>query len=130
MANDVQVDFLIDVGEDWAFQMYWTDQYDDPIQVINPMKMTVKDSLGATVDTYISGSDTPVGGQLQYLTFNTETGFIQLSLPDSYTNTLTPGIYSYDLWAHVDDPDDINNTTKRSKIFGGNFIVLAAVTTF
>jgi len=122
-----QVDMVVDIGEDWATQVYWTDQYDEPLSVSHPMKMTV--AMNPAV-TYISTADTPSGGQLQYLTYNTTSGFIQISLPDTYTKDLKPGIYKYDLWAHVLDPDDINNATKRTKLFGGDFIVNAAVTTF
>jgi hypothetical protein len=121
------VDLVVDKGEDYAIQVYWTDQYDEPLSVTNPMKMMVAYPGGLT---YISDSDTPSGGQLQYITFNESTGFIQLSLPDSHTNTLIPGIYQYDLWAHVSDPDDTINTTKRTKLFGGSFVVNLAVTTF
>lgn len=126
----VQVDLEVDKGEDYACQIYWTDQYDEPLNVSHPMKMMVKNSGGSTISTYISTSDSPGGGLLQYLTYNSSIGFIQLSLPDTHTNTLTPGIYSYDLWAEILDPDDISNDTKRTKLFGGNFTVLASVTTF
>lgn len=127
MADDVQVDLEVDKGSDYAVQLYWTDQYDSPIAISHPMKMTV---AFATPFTYISTSEVPSGPQASYLSYNSSIGFVQLSLPDSYTNNLIPGIYQYDLWAQVLDPDDINNTTKRTKIFGGSFVVVGAITTF
>lgn len=130
MADDPKVDIVVDKGEDFAFQAYWTDQYDEPLAVSHPMKMMVKSLVGSVINTYISTSDTPGGGLLQYLTYNQSSGLIQLSLPDSHTNGLTPGTYKYDLWANVLDPDDLSNTAKRTKLFGGSFVVVDAVTTF
>jgi hypothetical protein len=129
MADDVRVDLQIDKGESWSVQLYWTDQYDEALSVTNPMRMMVKSGV-TLINTYISVSDAPTGGQLQYISFNTETGFIQISLPSSHTNTLTPGIYQYDLFAEIEDPDDLANPTKRTKVIGGEFIVAASTTTF
>jgi len=127
MTDTYRVDLLVDKGSDFAFQLYWTDQYDEPLTITYPMKMTV--AFGAP-QTYISVTETPTGGELAYISYNAEAGFIQLSLPDSHTNTFTVGQYKYDLWAHISDPDDVVNTTKRAKIIEGNFNVLSSVTTF
>jgi len=129
MAADVDpvVDLHVDVGEDWACQLYWTDQYDDPMAVIHPMKMTVQFN---TPETFVSTSEAPGAGEYAYLSYNTETGFIQITFPDTHTENWTPGVYPYDLFVHVYDPDDINATYKRQKIFGGSVVVRQGPTTF
>jgi hypothetical protein len=124
---DPVVDIHVDVGETFACQIYWTDQYDDPIEIAHPMKMTV---AMQTPRTYISSSESPGANQYAYLTYNSATGFIQLSLPSSHTQTMTPGLYAYDLFVHVYDPDDQNATYKRQKLFGGSFVVRQGPTTF
>lgn len=127
LETDIDVNLVVDKGEDYAFQIFWTDQYDQPLEITHPLKMTVSYN---TPHTYISTSETPGANQYAYLSYSATSGLIQLSLPDSYTNTLTAGVYRYDLWAHVSDPDDVVNLTKRVRIFGGSFTVRSAVTTF
>lgn len=98
-----RIDLVIDQGEDWTAQIYWTDYYNDPHKVTAPMSMHVKSPLGQTVADLYTPDETWPAGEVAPILYNTETGWIQLHIPATQTNTIPPGNYNYDLFVNIDD---------------------------
>lgn len=96
------VDLVIDQGEDWSCQIYWTDFYNNPHKLAHPLRMEIRSSLGQTIHTLNSDEDFPAGS-IEPIAWSNETGWIQLHIPEESTKTFPPGIYSYDLFVSVND---------------------------
>lgn len=96
------VDLIIDQGEDWTVQIYWTDFYDDPQQLTHPLRMQIKSPLGQVVADLNSTLEVPEN-EFQPISYSTDTGWIQLHLADTETKTIPPGDYLYDLFVSVAD---------------------------
>lgn len=96
------VDLIIDQGEDFTAQIYWTDYNDDPRPLTAPMSMDIKSPYGQTVaHLYTPDVDWP-DDQIEPIKYNTDTGWLQIHIPATTTDTMPAGNYSYDLWVTVD----------------------------
>ncbi len=96
------VDLVIDQGEDWSCQIYWTDYYNNPHKLAHPLRMEIRSSLGQTIHTLVSDTVVPAG-TIAPISYSTDTGWIQMHIPDETTKNFPPGIYSYDLFVTVND---------------------------
>lgn len=107
-------------GEDFACQIWWTDEYGDPVPVTEPVLMDVKDADGQVVMRFTTSSNaltephvTVSGGS---------GGFFQLTVPSDVTSALIPGVYLTDLFAAVSDsaPPFL---AQRQRVFKGTVLV-------
>lgn len=100
-----RADLVIDQGEDFTAQIYWTNYFDEPFPVVPPMRMHIRSSLGQTVaDLYVPDTPAP-DGTINPIEYNQSTGWVQLHIPESQTSTMPAGVYQYDLFVHVDAGD-------------------------
>lgn len=108
------VPLSIDQGEDWTVQLVWTDDYSEPIPVVAPCRIDMKDVTGATVMS-LETPETPLpDGEIPPIALSTDIGLIQLHAPKEQTAAIPPGQYQYDLFATVNDGDAYaGNQTSR-----------------
>lgn len=118
-------DFDVDQGEDWTAQLVLTDFYDQPLPVTNPIRMDIKSPFGGVVATLVYDGQTPPPGAISAVIFNKETGMIQLHMDNAVTNSLSPGVYSYDLFATFDDN---TGTPQVQRVVFGSIYVNGRVT--
>jgi hypothetical protein len=98
-----KVDLEIDQGEDWAAQIVYTDEYDEPHKIVHPCRLDIKNNTGA-VQVSLSSPDTaPPEGTIPEIAISTDIGLIQLYLEDTATAALVPGQYKYDLFVTITD---------------------------
>jgi hypothetical protein len=100
-AANVQME--IDQGEDFTSSIIYTDDNDQPYNVIAPCRLDIKSRFGATQISLT----TPVGavpdGTIPEIGLSSEVGIIQLHIEDTVTAALIPGVYIYDLFVTVND---------------------------
>lgn len=121
------VDLVIDQGEDWTVQLYWTDYYNDPHRVTAPMRMQIKSPLGQVVaDLYTPDAAWPAG-EVAPILYNSDTGWIQLHIPATQTDTIAPGNYFYDLFVNIDDGEEYVGT-QSVRLITGNVSVSKRIT--
>lgn len=101
MPTRDRIEINMDIGEDFVFQVIWTDEDGLPIPVTTPCRADIKDATGTVVVSYRTGNT--VGTQATINVSSGTQGFMQLSIPRAITRTLTPGTYTMDLWATVND---------------------------
>lgn len=122
MAQRDVVEINIDIGEDFAAQLYWVDEFNNPIDVIAPCRMDAKDAEGTVVLSFRTGntaateSTITLGGQ----------GFIQLTSPKAITEDLEPGSYACDLFATVNNNSVFED--QEVKVFSGYVIAYPRTT--
>ena len=120
-----QVDLVLVRGEDYVAQIFWSDQWNEPVPVTEPVEATVKDMVGQTVLRFVSATDPNVG---PCITHNSQ-GFFQLTVPSSRTWTLASGTYTFDLWADVVD-SAAPFTGQRQQVVQGIMTVIQPVSTY
>lgn len=98
--SDTQVEITMVQAEDFAVQIFWTDDYNDPIPISDPVLMDVKDGNGQIAMRFLGSGDETTGPRAY---INGPAGFIQLTAPKATTAKLRPGRYLFDLWASVAD---------------------------
>lgn len=113
-----RVDFIIEQGEDWTCQLVWTDYFDNPMQVTTPMRMAIKSQYGQVAHELIVPDVPPAADEIPAISYNTESGLIQLHMDDDQTAALNPGIYSYDLFCSVEDNAAYAGTQQVKLIYG------------
>jgi len=112
------VDFLIDQGEDWTVQLVWNDFFDNPIPVVPPMRMDIKSPFGQVMVTLVPPDDPLPPDVIPPITYNTDSGLIQLHLDKTQTNTMQGGIFNYDLFCNVDDGEAFAGSQQVKLIYG------------
>lgn len=117
--------FVIDNSTDWAAQLIWTDYYERPVRVAHPIRMDVK-GAGFTLVSFESNPSAPDPSEVN-LTYSTEIGLIQLSLPKEQTALFVPGTYRGDMLATVEDED--SGATFVMKLLTAEVIVENTITT-
>jgi hypothetical protein len=90
-------------GEDWTAQIVWTDDFDEPQQVIAPCRMDIKDNTGQLLVTLETPEEDLPEGEIPTISLSTDIGMVQLHLEDSVTAAFLPGLYKYDLFLTVND---------------------------
>lgn len=120
------VDLEVDQGEDWGVQIFWTDAYNNAQPVNSPMQMDIKNDAGQVIYSLVT-TDTAPYPPVQTITYSADTGFIQLQIPKEDTVQFVPGVYSYDLFISVPDPDS-DIPLKQTRLIAGSIYVSAKVT--
>lgn len=96
----------IDQGEDWTASIVYTDELDQPHNVIAPCRLDIKSSTGAT-QLSLSTPDVDLPeGEIPEIGLSSELGLIQLHIEDGVTAGMVPGVYQYDLFVTVNDGDE------------------------
>jgi hypothetical protein len=105
-------------GEDFTVQFIWTDEYDEPMNVVYPCQMDVKDSAGQTILSMITPDTLPEDGSIPEIALSSEIGLIQVHIPREQTKAVNPGIYNYDLFVTVNDDDVYVGDQQLPLIYG------------
>jgi hypothetical protein len=90
-----QVVIEITQGEDFAAQIYWSDELGDPQSLTTPCRMDVRDTDNALVMQFKTGNT--VASQAT-LVLSANAGFLQMSCPKEVTRVLQAGRYRFDLF--------------------------------
>lgn len=108
----------IDQGEDWSAQIVYTDDFDEPYNIIAPCRMDIKNPAGA-VQLSLTTPDTVVPkGTIPEIALSSDVGLIQLHIEDSVTKALIPGLYYYDLFITVYDGNVYAGNQTQRLIYG------------
>lgn len=103
MAAFAEVPIDLYQGEDFACQVVVTDQNGQPLNLIAPMQMDVKDRVGQLMLTLHTPTVTPGLGEIPEISYSNDIGLIQIFIERAVTSEIPAGQYSYDLFATVDD---------------------------
>jgi len=96
----------IDQGEDWTATIVYTDDLDQPYNVIAPCRLDIKSTSGAT-QLSLQTPDTQLpDGEIPQIGLSSDIGLIQLHIEDAVTAALVPGVYKYDLFVTVNDGNE------------------------
>lgn len=96
----------IDQGEDWTSTIVYTDDFDEPYNVIAPCRLDIKNNQGATQLSLSTPDEEVPEGEIPQIGVSEEIGLIQLHIEDTVTKALLPGVYKYDLFVTVNDGDE------------------------
>ena len=119
------VPMVIDQGEDWTTEIVWTDQYDEPLPVVHPCRMSIRSTAGQTVAELETDPSLPEG-TVPSIAYSTETGLLQLHLPSTQTAAIPAGEYHYDLFVTLETDTYAGNQIAR--LLYGQVIVNKRVT--
>jgi hypothetical protein len=129
-------DISIDQGADFTMQVIWTDPANEPYEVIHPIRLQARAATGQVMldlTSYADGAEIPEGVQ-PTITYNSDSGVIQLQVPYSLTSTIPHGELYYDLFTTYRAPVyDLtsgveSSTERRAKILTGKITVEGRVT--
>ena len=107
----------IDQGEDWTATIVYTDELDQPYNVVAPCRMDIKNSQGAT-QLSLSTPDVFIDGEIPEINLSSEEGLIQIHIEDMVTGAMVPGTYKYDLFITVNDGDEFAGNQIQRLIMG------------
>lgn len=108
----------IDQGEDWTISIVYTDDFDEPYNVIHPCRMDIKSPQGAT-QLSLSTPDVAVPpGTIPQIALSNEIGLLQIHAEDTVTESLMPGTYKYDLFVTVNDGNAYAGNQVQRLIYG------------
>lgn len=111
-AANVPLD--IDQGEDWTVSIIYTDDFDNPYNVIAPCRMDIKSKQGATQLSLTTPDIPPPDGIIPEIALSSDIGLIQLHITDDMSSALLPGVYKYDLFVTINDGNEYaGNQTQR-----------------
>jgi hypothetical protein len=96
------LNLVIDQGEDWTTDLVFTDHYNEPLPIVHPCRMDIKQSDGTLIYTLETDPDLP-DGEVPTMAVSTEIGLLQLHIEDTVTAPFPPGEHLYDLFVTVDD---------------------------
>ena len=111
------------IGEDASWQIFWTDEYGEPVPIADPVLCDVKDANGQIALRFATTTDPETQA---YIAVGGPNGFMQLSAPSELTRLLAPGRYVFDLFASVADSTTFQRQLRR--VFGGFLIAIHRVT--
>ena len=126
MSDAARVDLLIDQNTDWAIQLYWTNYSNTPYTVLSPMRMEIRSSTGAVAAELLTEEPLPEG-TFPTISYNSESGLIQLQLTAESTNAMAAGEYLYDLYVTYQDKLTVSST-RLAKLLYGSVTVRGKVT--
>jgi hypothetical protein len=114
----VFVPMEIDQGEDWTSTIVYTDDFEQPYNVIAPCRMDIKNAQGATqLSLTTPETEVPVG-TIPEIGVSSEIGLLQLHIEDDVTKALKPGTYKYDLFVTVNDGNEYAGNQVQRLIYG------------
>lgn len=90
-------------GEDYTAQIVWTDDLDNPQNIVAPCRLDIKNQTGALQLSLATPTDPLPDGEIPQIGLSNDIGLIQLHIEDSVTAAMVPGQYHYDLFVTVDD---------------------------
>ncbi len=108
----------IDQGEDWTASIVYTDDFDQPYNVIPPCRLDIKNAGGATQLSLLTPDTDVPEGTIPDIGLSSEIGLLQLHIEDSVTAALIPGVYKYDLFVTVNDGDEYAGNQVQRLIYG------------
>ena len=117
----------IDQGEDWTTTIVYTDDFDEPYNVIAPCRLDIKNQQGAVQLSLETPDEEVPEGTIPAIGVSEEIGLIQLHIEDSVTKALMPGVYKYDLFVTVNDGDEYAGS-QIQRLVAGTVTVNARVT--
>jgi hypothetical protein len=121
------VPLMIDQGEDWTAQIVYTNDFDEPYNIVPPCRLDIKSLMGATQLTLATPETTLPEGEIPEIGLSSEIGLIQLHIEDAVTSALIPGNYQYDLFVTVNDGNEYaGNQVQR--LIRGEATVFKSVT--
>lgn len=107
---DTQVELACVIGEDASWQLFWTDEYGDPVPIADPVLADVKDANGQIAARFATTNDPLTQA---YVAVGGPNGFFQLTMPAAMTRLLAPGRYVFDLFAAVADSTTFNHQLRQ-----------------
>lgn len=108
----------IDQGEDWTASIVYTDDFDQPYNVIHPCRLDIKNRQGA-IQLSLTSPDVEVPeGTIPEIGLSSEIGLLQLHIEDTITAAMQPGVYKYDLFVTVNDGDEYAGNQIQRLIYG------------
>jgi hypothetical protein len=108
----------IDQGEDWTTSLVYTDDYDQPYNIIAPCRLDIKSPQGATQLSLTTPDTVVPEGTIPEIALSSEIGLIQLHIEDTVTQALMPGVYKYDLFVTVNDGNEYAGNQVQRLIYG------------
>lgn len=121
------VELIVDQGADYTAQLVWNDFTDNPIPVTDPLRMDVKSPYGQVMFTLFPPDPMPPD-EVPAITYNTDSGLIQIHMTKEQTDLLEGGTYSFDLFVTVDD-GDVGTGDQLVALLYGSVIVRPRTTT-
>jgi hypothetical protein len=122
------VSLEIDQGEDWTAQIVWTDDFDEPYNIVHPCRLDIKTLAGATqLSLETTAAAPPLGSPIPEILVSSDIGMLQLHIEDTVTAAMLPGLYQYDLFVTVDDGNEYAGTQVQ-RILAGMVTVNKRVT--
>ena len=99
-----RVDMVIDQGADFVAQIYWLDQDNYPIRVVDPIRMEVRSvDANQLVHAFQSGGPGESENEVYNILYNTDNGIIQITMSAADTSIMSSGKYRYDLFTGYED---------------------------
>jgi hypothetical protein len=108
----------IDQGEDWTSTIVYTNDYDEPYNVIAPCRLDILSMTGQTQLSLTTPDTTLPEGEIPEIGLSSEIGLIQLHIEDAVTAALVPGQYKYDLFVTVDDGGEYAGSQVQRLVYG------------
>jgi hypothetical protein len=127
LSVSAQCDFVIDQNADFIAEIYWTDYNNIPIYVVEPIRMEIRSSSGQLEAELIYDGSLPDGQTPPAITYNSDSGLIQLHMPAEQTDKMHPGLFNYDLFVTYADAQN-NATLRRHRMLYGQVEVRGKIT--
>jgi hypothetical protein len=108
----------IDQGEDYTTSIVYTDNYDEPYNIVGPCRMDIKSNQGATQLSLTTPDVEPPEGTIPEIAISSEIGLIQIHIEDAVTAALLPGVYKYDLFVTINDGNEFAGNQIQRLIYG------------
>ena len=108
----------IDQGEDWTANVVYTDDFDEPYNVVAPCRLDIKNKQGATQLSLTTPDVEPPEGEIPEILLSSEIGMLQLHIEDAVTGALQPGVYKYDLFVNIDDGGEYAGNQVQRLLYG------------
>lgn len=105
-------------GEDFSAQIIWTDDFDEPQQLIAPARMDIVDQTNQLLHSLATPETPPPEGTIASITLSENIGMIQLHIPYTVTQNFVPGDYHYDLFVTVSDGGTYATAQRVPLIYG------------
>lgn len=105
-------------GEDFTAHIVWTDDFDEPLPVIDPCRMDIKDGTGQLLITLETPAEALPEGEIPSISLSSDIGLIQLHMEDSVTAAFPTGSYHYDLFVTVSDEGAYAGEQQTPIIYG------------
>jgi len=108
----------IDQGEDWTVSVVYTDDMDEPYNVIAPCRLDIKSQQGATQLSLTTPDVVLPEGTIPQIALSSEIGLLQIHIEDTATAAMIPGTYKYDLFVTVSDGNAYAGDQVQRLIYG------------